>query len=62
LRRPSRSTVCSSLRRRDSERPESGLALGIAVAPGSDNAGTADRLGVGGVPARWRRYYRQAVQ
>jgi hypothetical protein len=62
FRRPSRSTVCSSLRRRDSDRLESGLALGIAVDPGSDNAGTSDRLGVGGVAARWRRYYRQAVQ
>ena len=62
FRRPSRSTACSSLHRRDSGRLESDLALGRVVAPGSDNAGTSDRLGAGGVPARWCRYHHQAVQ
>jgi hypothetical protein len=62
FRRPSRSTACSSLHRRDSGRPESGLAVGRVVAPGSDNAGISDRLGAGGVPARGCRYYRQAGQ
>jgi hypothetical protein len=62
FRRPSRTTACSSLHRRDSDRPASGLALGTAAVLGFDHAGTSDRLGVGGVPARWRRYDRQAVQ
>jgi hypothetical protein len=62
FRRPSRSTACNSLHRRGSGRLESDLALGRVVAPGSDNAGTSDRLGAGGVPARWCNYHHQAVQ
>jgi hypothetical protein len=56
------STACSSRRRRDNDRPESGLARGTAVAPCSDNAGIVGHLGAGGVPARECRYDRQAVQ
>jgi hypothetical protein len=61
-RRRSRSTVCSSRRRSDSDRLESGLALGTAVAPGSDNAGIVGHLRADGVPVTGCRYYRQAVR